>query len=112
LPEELNQSELLEMPRLAYLNKNFKDILTGGKFMAVKPLPEELNQSELLEMPRLAYLNKNFKDILTGGKFMAVKPLPEELNQSELLEMPRLAFKFNRINNGRLRQLIDYMNTR
>jgi uncharacterized protein (TIGR00730 family) len=65
-----------------------------------------------IDKPTLAYLNKNFKDILTGGKFMAVKPLPEELNQSELLEMPRLAFKFNRINNGRLRQLIDYMNTR
>lgn len=59
---------------------------------------------------QLAYLNKNFKDIVVEGEFEKSEPLEEEENQPEFSHLPRLIFKFNRINNGRLRQLIDYIN--
>ncbi len=59
---------------------------------------------------QLRYLNAHFKDILTGGEFQAAEALKEEENQPELKNLPRLIFKFNRVNNGRLRQLIDFMN--
>lgn len=59
---------------------------------------------------QLNHLNRHFKDILTSGRFQASAPLPEEMNQPELDSLPRLVFKFNRINTGRLRHLIDFMN--
>lgn len=59
---------------------------------------------------QLAHLNKNFKDIIKIGSFQRTAPLKEEENQPELAHLPRIIFDFNRINNGRLRQLIDYMN--
>ena len=59
---------------------------------------------------QLKYLNKHFRDILASGKFRKSGPLEEEANQPELADMPRLVFRFNRVNNGRLRQLIDYLN--
>ncbi len=60
----------------------------------------------------LDHLNKNFADIVVSGKYSTGEPHKDELNQPELKELSRLFFKFNRINNGRLRQLIDYLNTR
>jgi hypothetical protein len=60
----------------------------------------------------LDHLNKNFTDILSSGKYTTGGPHKDEINQPELKDLPRLTFKFNRINNGRLRQLIDYLNTR
>lgn len=63
-----------------------------------------------LEDKQLQYLNKNFSDILVSGKFQRSAALPEEENQPEIAHLPRLVFLFNRINNGRLRQMIDYLN--
>lgn len=62
--------------------------------------------------PMLRYLNKEFKDILASGSFAAGEALEEESNQKEISHLPRLIFKFNRLNNGRLRQLIDTLNGR
>lgn len=59
---------------------------------------------------QLRHLNKHFNDLLKSGEFTKSGPLPEEKNQPELMQLPRLVFPFNRINNGRLRQLIDFMN--
>ncbi|MFN0117766.1 MAG: LOG family protein [Elusimicrobiota bacterium] len=58
----------------------------------------------------LKYINKNFSSILTDGQFTKGGPLKEEENQPELQHFHRLIFKFNRMNNGRLRQLIDTLN--
>ena len=63
-----------------------------------------------VDKSQLRYLNANFKDILSGGAYEKSGPLPDEANQPDLKNMPRLVFPFNRMNNGRLRQLIDYMN--
>jgi hypothetical protein len=60
----------------------------------------------------LEHLNKNFSDIVVSGKFTTGKPHEDEENQPELKALPRIFFKFNRVNNGRLRQLINYLNTR
>jgi uncharacterized protein (TIGR00730 family) len=55
----------------------------------------------------LKAINADFKDICVKGSFTMVKPFPEEHDQPNL---PRLAFQFNRLNFGRLRQLIDRIN--
>jgi hypothetical protein len=59
---------------------------------------------------QLAHLNSEFKDIVKSGLFERSGPLKEELNQPELKHLPRLVFNFNRMNNGRLRQMIDFLN--
>lgn len=58
----------------------------------------------------LSHLGSRFKDVLRSGHFAASGPLMEEANQPEIQHLPRLTFHFNRINNGRLRQLIDAIN--
>ncbi len=63
-----------------------------------------------IEDSQLQYLNKNFSDIVVSGQYQRSAALPEEENQPEIAHLPRLVFRFNRINNGRLRQLIDYLN--
>lgn len=63
-----------------------------------------------IEDAQLRHLNSNFKDILKSASFIRSGPLKEETNQPELKNLPRLVFPFNRVNNGRLRQLIDFMN--
>jgi hypothetical protein len=69
------------------------------------------HDERVFEKGQLRHLNKNYTDIIKSGKFEAALPLAEEENQPELVNLPRLVFHFNRINNGRLRQLIDFMNT-
>jgi uncharacterized protein (TIGR00730 family) len=53
----------------------------------------------------------SFGDILVGGTFMQVDALPEEANEPELMNLPRLKFRFDRHAVGRLRQLIDAINS-
>ena len=61
---------------------------------------------ELLEQ-----LNEKFRDILVDGRFEASAALREEGEEPQLIVLPRLIFHFNRRNLGRLRQLIDYINS-
>lgn len=58
----------------------------------------------------LAAVNKNFKDIIKKGSFLRASALKEEENQPEISHLPRLICQFNRVNNGRLRMLIDFLN--
>jgi len=57
---------------------------------------------------QLERMNKEFKDICVKGTIRETAALPEETDYREL---PRITFAFNRINFGRLRQLINYINT-
>lgn len=56
-------------------------------------------------------MNEDFGDIITGQKIARTDPLPEELAGEDHLELPRIAFGFNRRDYGRLRQLIDVLNS-
>ncbi|MCE9607580.1 MAG: TIGR00730 family Rossman fold protein [Planctomycetia bacterium] len=62
---------------------------------------------------QLAEINTKFADIITGGTFeLLLEPLPEERDEVDLLKLPRLMFRFNRRSLGRLRQLIDFLNSK
>jgi uncharacterized protein (TIGR00730 family) len=59
----------------------------------------------------LAALNEDFADIILEGKIEIVQPTPEELEDKDRLDLARIAFNFNRRDYGRVRQLIDVLNS-
>jgi uncharacterized protein (TIGR00730 family) len=59
----------------------------------------------------LVALNEDFADIITGPKIKCVKPTEEEVADDDHVDLPRISFGFNRRDYGRLRQLIDVLNT-
>ena len=61
--------------------------------------------------PALARMNREFSDIILHGKIRSIKPTPEERRDNDQLSLPRVAFAFNRHDYGRLRQLIDALNS-
>ncbi len=64
-----------------------------------------------LSEERLDEINHDFADLLDRGQFVASGPLPAEKDESELADLPRLVFHFNRRSFGRLRKLIDRINS-
>jgi hypothetical protein len=56
-------------------------------------------------------LNLDFKDILTKGRIRSTASLREGADNSVTLHLPRLLIPFNRNDYGRLRELIDSVNT-
>jgi uncharacterized protein (TIGR00730 family) len=58
----------------------------------------------------LERLHTDFADLATSGRFQLTHSLAEE-DRDETVELPRLVFHFNRTNFGRLRQMIDFLNT-
>jgi uncharacterized protein (TIGR00730 family) len=59
----------------------------------------------------LQRIHREFADIVVEGGFTVTDPLPEERDEPTLADLPRLVFQFNRREFGRLRQLIDCLNT-
>jgi uncharacterized protein (TIGR00730 family) len=60
---------------------------------------------------QLADLNQRFGDIVAGGAIRPTKPLSPERAGGDHLELARLALRFDRRHYGRLRQLIDALNS-
>jgi hypothetical protein len=58
----------------------------------------------------LDQLSVEFKDIIVDGTIQQVDALPAEANEPSLAKLPRLKFRFDRLNHGRLRMLIDAIN--
>lgn len=56
-------------------------------------------------------LNEDFADIITGEKIHITEPTREEQDDKDCIDMPRIAFGFDRRQYGRLRQLIDTLNS-
>src|SRR5438105_8636339 len=56
-------------------------------------------------------MNEDFADIIVGPEIRRIDPTPEELQDDDIVEMPRIGFGFNRRDYGRLRQLIDVLNS-
>ena len=60
----------------------------------------------------LETLQNHFSDILIpDGTVLLSKALPEENDEPEIAHLPRLVIDFNRVDFGRLRQLIDRINS-
>jgi uncharacterized protein (TIGR00730 family) len=64
------------------------------------PTPEQLD-----------HINTRFADLLVSGTFRVTDALPIERDEPSLSALPRLVFNFNRRDHGRLRTLIDYLNS-
>ena len=60
---------------------------------------------------QLDRIQSQFSDLLTEGRFELRGALEEELDEPALTELPRLVFPFNRRSAGRLRQLINHVNS-
>jgi uncharacterized protein (TIGR00730 family) len=59
----------------------------------------------------LEAMTEDFADINTGPPIKRIKPTPEEVENGDHVDLPRIAFKFNRKDYGRLRQMIDVLNS-
>ncbi|MDX1950903.1 MAG: LOG family protein [Verrucomicrobiota bacterium] len=56
-------------------------------------------------------LNEDFADIISGEKIHQIEPTKEEIEDHDFVALPRIAFGFDRRHYGRLRQLIDVLNS-
>ncbi|MCX8090689.1 MAG: LOG family protein [Verrucomicrobiae bacterium] len=56
-------------------------------------------------------MNEDFADIIVGPPIHRIEPTPEEREDNDHLDLARIAFGFNRRDYGRLRQLIDVLNS-
>jgi uncharacterized protein (TIGR00730 family) len=59
----------------------------------------------------LAAMNEDFADINTGDPIKRIEPTPEEVEDNEHVDLARIGFNFNRKDYGRLRQMIDVLNS-
>jgi uncharacterized protein (TIGR00730 family) len=59
----------------------------------------------------LEAMNEDFADINVGAPMKRIAATPEEVADNEHVELPRIAFNFNRKDYGRLRQMIDVLNS-
>jgi uncharacterized protein (TIGR00730 family) len=59
----------------------------------------------------IAAMNEDFGDIVSGAPFRRIEATAEEREDEDNAELPRVAFGFNRRDYGRLRQLIDRINS-
>lgn len=56
-------------------------------------------------------LNEDFADIVAGQPFRVIEPTADEREDGDHLDLARVAFGFDRKSYGRLRQLIDRLNS-
>jgi uncharacterized protein (TIGR00730 family) len=70
-----------------------------------------LRLKKTLGGPLLSKIRTEFADIIRTGTFEETAALPAEANEVQLLAMPRLKFCFDRHKLGRLRMLIDMINS-
>ena len=68
-----------------------------------------LRMNQPLPDGALQDIQKEYSDILTSGTIESSAALPEE--NGDVPDKPRLVLSFDRRSHGRLRQLVDYMNT-
>jgi uncharacterized protein (TIGR00730 family) len=70
-----------------------------------------LRLQERLSDSLVEAINDNFRDVLQDGRFVQRAALSDEKDEPELADFSRLVFQFNRRSLGRLRQLINAINT-
>lgn len=84
--------------------RNYHSIRMVGATMVIRLnlLPSERE---------LAAINDDFKDIVVDGRIQITEPLGPERSSDDVLHLQRLSLRFNRMHYGRLRQLIDRLNS-
>jgi uncharacterized protein (TIGR00730 family) len=60
---------------------------------------------------QLAHIQKTWRSICPSGGFRVSAALPVESDEQSLAHLPRLVFQFNRREHGKLRLLINYLNS-
>ena len=85
-----------------YLNYQSQRYVDGNLVLRMLRGPDD----EMLQL-----LNDEFSDIVVSGTIMSVPPSPAELRDGDAVDLPRISFEFNRRHFGRLRQLINKLNT-
>ena len=84
--------------------KNYHSMRYVGRDLVLRirePLPQE----------SLDIVNRDFADVLNSGQFVQTNKLEEEEDDENTNGLTRLVAHFNRRNHGRLRQLINFINT-
>lgn len=56
-------------------------------------------------------MNEDFADIIIGPPIQRIEATPEEREDDDHVDLPRIAFGFNRRDYGRLRQMVDVLNS-
>ena len=56
-------------------------------------------------------LNEDFADIIAAGHIETMEATPEEREDHQFPNLPRLGFEFNKRDYGRLRELLDVLNS-
>lgn len=68
-----------------------------------------IRMNDRLPPEALEYMGREFSDLLESGTIEETDALPGDAD--EYPDKPRLALRFDRRSHGRLRQMIDYMNS-
>jgi uncharacterized protein (TIGR00730 family) len=84
--------------------RNFHSIRWVGDLIVIR-------LQRLPSAVQLQHVNDHFGDIVIDGSIRQTKPLGPERISGDHPELGRLAFRFNRVQYGRLRELIDVCNT-
>jgi hypothetical protein len=83
--------------------RNYHSIRYVGDLLVIRlrasPTEDELDE-----------LNAGFADICVEGGIELSEPLPPEVADDDYLDLPRVVLQFDRIHQGRLRQLINAFN--
>jgi uncharacterized protein (TIGR00730 family) len=56
-------------------------------------------------------LNEDFADIIASGRIQIIGATPEEREDNQVPSLPRIGFEFNKRDYGRMRQLIEVLNS-
>ena len=108
-PEDASLLQLVRSPKEAHdiiLNfyRNYHSMRFVGDYLVVR-LQKQPSAEDLTR------LNHSFKGIVNKGKIESSSALPAESSEPNLASLPRLVFSFNRESFGRLKQMIDMINT-
>jgi hypothetical protein len=84
--------------------RNYHSLRYVGDLLVIRlrgaPTPEEV-----------AALDARFRDVCTTGGIESVAPTPAEIRSNDNVDLPRLGLRFDRMHHGRLRELIDALNS-
>lgn len=87
---------------------NFYSVYNSMRFVG-KKLVLRLNRQ--IRDDHLSRLNNDFSDICLNSEIERIAATKAEIDDNDLPDKPRLAFQFARKDFGRLRQMIDAINT-